>query len=157
MKNKIILTLFILTLAGLMVFGAANANAQDLKGPYQSIIQKLVQKFGLKESDVQTVFNEARQERQSQMQAKFEERLNQLVKDGKITEAQKQAILAKHKELQEKKQQEVQSWQNMTPEQRRQAKEVQKQELESWAKQNGIDLKYFFGGRMGRFGGMKGH
>lgn len=33
------------------------------------------------------------------MEARYEERLNQAVKDGKLTEEQKTKILAKHKEL----------------------------------------------------------
>lgn len=117
-KSKFILAVLATVFFSITVFGISQVNAQGSTGNYPSVIQKLVQKFGLKESDVQTVFDEARQERQSQVQAKFEERLNQWVKDGKLTESQKQAILAKHKELQEKKQNELQNWQNMTPEQR---------------------------------------
>jgi len=153
MKSKLILLALTLTLVGLAVFGVSQVQAQSSQGKYPSIVQKLVQRFGLKENDVQAVFDEARQERQSQMQARFEERLNQAVKDGKITESQKQAILAKHKELQEKRLSEKENWQNTTPEQRRQAIQEKKQELESWANQNGIDLKYLFGW----FGMKRGH
>jgi hypothetical protein len=42
----------------------------------------------------------------------------------------------------------------MTPEQRKAAMEAEKTDLENWAKQNNIDMKYLFGGDMkGR--GMK--
>lgn len=145
MKNKLLLPVLALVIFGLAVLGVSQVKAQGQQGKYPLIIQKLVERFGLKESDVQAVFDEVRQERQLQMQERFEERLDQAVKDGKITESQKQAILAKHKELAEKRLQNPKDWQNMTPEQRRQAMQEQKKELESWASQNGIDLKYFFG------------
>lgn len=153
MKNKLLLPVLVLALVGLAVFGMSQVQAQNQQSKYPSIIQKLVERFGLKESEVQAVFDEARQERQQQMQARFEEHLNQAVKDGKISESQKQAILVKHNELAEERLQNKENWQNMTPEQRRQAMQEQKQELESWASQNGIDLKYLFGG----FGMKRGH
>ncbi len=150
MKNKLLLPVLAFVLGGLIVFGVSKVQAENQQVKFPPIIQKLVERFGLKESDVQTVLNEVRRERQQQMQTRLEERLNQAVKDGKITESQKQAILAKHKELQEKRLQNKQDWQNMTPEQRRQAMQEQSQELKSWASQNNIDLEYFFG-----WGGMK--
>lgn len=67
-----------------------------------SLIQMLSSKFGLQESEVQSVFNQHRDEMQKNMQAKVEARLTQLVTDGKITEAQKQLILTKHVELQKR-------------------------------------------------------
>ena len=155
--KKIVSFIFILTLAGVVVFGAANTYAQSPtpSNPFQTIVQRIAQKFGLNEADVQSVFDEVRQEHQFQVQVKFEERLAQLVTQGEITETQKQLILAKHKELLEKKQQT--DWQNMTYEQRRQAKESQRQEMENWAKENGIDLQFIFGG-FHKFGwGMGGH
>ncbi|MEK9143674.1 MAG: hypothetical protein AAB481_03535 [Patescibacteria group bacterium] len=63
----------------------------------------MVAKFGLSESDIQSVFDEARNERQTRMQTRFDDKLSQAVKDGKLTEVQKQAILAKQKELQANK------------------------------------------------------
>lgn len=144
----VIAILFVVTflIAGMFTY------AQSQSGDFPTIVQKLAQKFGLKESDVQAVFDEHRTEKQTQMQAEFEEWLTKAVKDGKITEAQKQAVFAKHKELQEKR---LSVWQNlkdMTPEERREASQTQRQELESWAEQQGIDIKYLSG-----FGGFKGH
>lgn len=153
MKNKWLLPIALLTLAGFIVIGATDIYAQNPTGFYPSIVQKLAQKFGLKESDIQSVFDEARNERRSQMLTKFEDRLNKAVKDGKLIEVQKQAILSKHKELQDLKLSNLQNWKNMTPDQRRAEMQKQKQDLQDWAKQNGIDLSYLFGG-FGR--GMKG-
>jgi len=138
-------------LAGVAFWGSAYTYAQSSQGKYPSIVQKLVQRFGLAESDVQAVFDEAKKEREDQMKTKFEDRLTQAVKDGKLTDTQKQAILTKMQEMQTNRQTNAANWQNMTPEQRKTTFQAQRQELESWAKQNGIDLKYFFGGF-----GMKG-
>lgn len=142
---------------GAAVVSINRVYAQEVQGKYPSIIQKLVQKFGLKEAEVKSVFDEAFKERQSQKQAKFEERLNQDVKDGKITEAQKKLILAKHQELQEKRGEKPENWQAMTPKQRREMMQTQKQELEKWVKENNLDPKYLFGGyergMKGRFPG----
>lgn len=151
-KSKFILIAIFIALAGLATISVARVYAGDFQGRSRTIIQKLVQKFNLKESDVQAVFDEVRREHQNQMQANLEERLTQAVKDGKITEAQKQLILAKHKELQDKREKDFANWQNLTPEQKREKMQTQKDELEAWAKQNGIDLQYFFG--FGKFKGM---
>ena len=156
MKHKILVPALVLTILSAGIFGTGKVVAESSQGNYPPIIQKLVQKFGLKENEVQVVFDEARKERQTQMQTKFEERLNQIVADGKLNEAQKQMILAKHKELAEKRGTKPENWQNMTPEQRRQYMETQRQELEAWAKQNNIDLQYFLGG-FGKGFGRMGH
>jgi hypothetical protein len=59
------------------------------------IVQRLAQKFGLQETEVQAVFDEVHQERHQKMKQDMENRLNQAVQEGKITESQKQAILDK--------------------------------------------------------------
>lgn len=115
----------------LLVAGAlaARVNAHGTT-PQQTLIQKLVAKFGLKEADIQSIFDEIQTERQKEMQTRFDEKLTQAVKDGKITQAQKQAILAKYKELQVKNQQ-------------------SREELEAWARANNIDLSYLWGWHRG--------
>lgn len=133
-------------IASFLTIGAIGAQAQD-KTTYQtSLIQKISQKFGLKEADVKAVFDQQHTEKQAQMQAKMDEKLAQLVKDGKITEAQKNLILAKHKEMQSNRQSKMEAMKNMTPEQRKAAMEQHKKELQDWATQNGIDSQYLFGG-----------
>jgi AraC-like DNA-binding protein len=135
MKNKFVLPMVILTGALFVTFALTSASAQTpAGGPFQTIVQKLAQKFGLKESDVQSVFDQARTERVANMQKKLDDRLSQDVKDGKINEAQKQLIIAKLQELKTQRQENQQS-------------------LKDWASQNGIDIKYLFGG----FGRGFGH
>jgi hypothetical protein len=149
MKQKIIIPVLVITMAGASVFGAGQALAQDdqqTDQPHAFIIQKLATKFGLNETDVEAVFKEARVEKQAQMQAKLEDRLSKIVSEGKVTEAQKQAILAKHQELRDKRQAMMDETEKLTPEQRRERLKTEKEELETWAKDNGIELRYFFGG-----------
>lgn len=146
---------------GLMVAGALTsyAYAQDTTTPHQTIIQKLVAKFGLRESDVKSVFDEIRDERQSQMQTRTDDRLSQAVKNSKITEVQKQAILAKQKELQTAKLADKEAWKSLTPEARKAAMEKEKTDLDAWAKTNGIDVSFLRNGYKGFRHGfrMSGH
>jgi len=66
----------------------------------------IAQKFGLDQAQVQSVFDQFRQERRQEMQQtaqqREEDRLNKLVEEGKITKEQKQAILDKLAELRKK-------------------------------------------------------
>jgi hypothetical protein len=158
-KSKIILSIVGLALVGTILFGAVNTFAQSAtsdQNPMASLVQKIADKFGLKKEDVQAVFDQDRLDRQAQMQARFEEKLAQDVKDGKITEAQKQLILEKRKSLGANRQAKMESMKNMTGDERRTAVESQRQELENWAKENGIDLKYLMGGFKGHPGGFRG-
>src|SRR5690349_14401657 len=105
MKKQIVVPALALVITGAVLMGTLQVSAQegaDMRDVHTTLVQKIAQKFGLKESDVQTVFDEVRSEKQTEMQARFEEKLTQAVKDGKITEAQKTAIIAKHKEMQQK-------------------------------------------------------
>lgn len=67
---------------------------------YSNLVTQIAQRFNLKESDVQDVVNQVRQSKVSSMQANWEARLAKAVTEGKITDAQKSAIIAKHAELQ---------------------------------------------------------
>jgi hypothetical protein len=153
MKGKMILPVLAVMLLSVAAVGAVKTYAIDSQNNHSSIVQKLVQKFGLKESDVQAVFNEARQERQASMRVKFEERIDQAVKKGELTEVQKQKILAKHKEIQAGRLDKPENWQNLSREERQAKMQIERQELESWAKDNDIDMKYFFGGGRMKVGG----
>ncbi len=144
-KKQIIIPALVLTVVGGMVFGTGYVSAQSADDHNTTLIQKLVQRFGLKTEDVQAVFNEQRQEHQANMQAKAEERLTQAVTDGKLTESQKQLILAKQKELQAARETEMENFKNMTEEQRKTQMEAKRQELKAWAEQNNIDLRYVMG------------
>ena len=68
-----------------------------------------------------------------------------------LSSAQARIILAKHEELRAEKQANWESLKNMSPEERHESMQSQREELESWAEANGIDLSFFRLGK-GRFG-----
>ena len=166
MNKKIILSatvVGVLSLAGLA--GVSLAQAQ---GPadQSSLIQKIAEHFGLNQDEVQTVFNEYRQEeqtqRQAEMQTKREEVLSQAVTDGKITQEQKSAILAKEAEMQ----QQVSELKDLSNEERQTQMTALREEMRAWFESQGIDETQLGLGRLGegpgdgehrgpRFGGME--
>ncbi len=145
MKRKIILTAVAITVLGAGTLAASTAFAQNdttNKDHMSPLVQKISDKFGLNKDEVQAVVDEHHTQRKAQMHARFEEKLTQAVKDGKITETQKQAIITKFKELKEHKSVGKESLRSMTPEQRKAAFEKKHQELKEWAQANDIDLQY---------------
>ena len=145
MQKKLLLTAAAVAIVGTTLVGATQAFAQSndtSDNPRSSLVERIANKFGLQESEVQAVFDEARSQHQAEMQQRSEERLSQLVSDGKITEEQKQLIISKRDELRAEHQSEHESMQDLTPEERRAAMDEHRQELEDWASQNGIDPQY---------------
>lgn len=140
LRKNILLSVLGLTLIGGTLIGVTSVSAQDATGKSQSITQKLAQRFNLNEADVKAVFVEEHQARHAQMKTAFEQRLAQAVADRKITEAQKTAILNKFSEMKATKLNPGQ-FKNQTPEQRKQATEQKKSELETWATENGLTLE----------------
>lgn len=140
-----------MVILGLAVtLAAAGQIKADEQGNSSSLIQKLVEKFNLNKEEVQAVFNEEREERQAENQTRFENRLTQAVTDGKLTEEQKQKILAKHAELQAQMEAERQSAEGLTPEQRREAAKERHEALKTWAEENGIEVDWLEGRHQGK-------
>jgi len=100
--------------------------------PFPPLIQKIIEKFNLNPSEVQKVIDEERQEREKQRLSLLEEKLNQAVKDGVISEEQKKALLER--------------WQNKW-QQRRQIREEERK----WLEENKIDWQ-----KLGPYLGGKG-
>lgn len=150
-KKKMLFPVMALAVLAGGLLTVTNASAEDSVNPHGAIVQKIAGKFGLNQNEVQKVFDESRDEHQTEMQKKHEERLNTLVSEGKITEAQKTLLLNKHKEMKAERG-DNDAWRKLTPEERRSQMEKKRTELENWAKANGIDTQYLFEGN-----GMKGH
>jgi TRAP-type mannitol/chloroaromatic compound transport system substrate-binding protein len=149
MNKKTLLIIGAVTVLGVGTAFTTVASAQSNGGtqdPTSSLVQKIADKFNLNKDEVQKVFSEHRDgmkfNMKANMQARHEERLNQLVSEGKITEEQKNLIMNKMKELHEKKASEMETWKDLKPEERRAKMEATRTELESWAKQNGINPEY---------------
>jgi hypothetical protein len=116
-------------------FGAGTILA-DNNNSHDTLISKISQTFNLNESDVEAVFQSVRDERQVEMKKQQEERLNDAVNDGVITEEQKNTMLTKMQEHQ------AQKGQN-------------REEMQKWFEEQGIDqtkLRNYLGdqGRGGR-------
>ncbi len=147
--------------AGGGVVGSSKTFAQGLErsdDPMSSLVTKIAERFNLNKDEVKQVFDAELEEHHKQMQEKAVEDLAKLVEDGKITEAQKQLIVDKRSELHASHMEKMTNLQGSTREEIRAAMEKEKSELEQWAKDNGIDVSYVFGGmkRMGFGGGMRG-
>ena len=126
-KKNIIIAVFSLVLIGVLTFAASDVNAGWFGFDNTGFISNFAKKLGIGEDKVTQALDSIQSERQKEMKTRFEERLTQLVKDGKITENQKQAILKKHDELQTKR-------------------TAERQEMQNWAKQNGLENFHSFGG-----------
>jgi hypothetical protein len=127
--------------AGAGVVGLTHTHAADTSTG-KTLVQKIAEKFNLKESDVQTVFDQDRTDHEAEMKQAMADRLTQAVTDGKITADQKQKILDKQQELRTQMEANRDSFKTMTEAERRAAMEKQRTDLEQWAKDNGIDPQY---------------
>lgn len=159
MQKKILLTAAALAIVGTTLLTANNAFAQTsdtTTNPMSSLVEKIATKFGLDKNEVQALFDEERQTHEAEHKAREEARLQQLVSDGKITEAQKQLIITKQEELRTQHQSEHESLLNRTAQERQAAMEAHKKALEDWAAQNGIDSQYLMPFKMKGGPGMRG-
>jgi hypothetical protein len=131
----------LIAISGMVGVSKANNNG-DRQG---TIIQKITERFNLNQSEVEEFFNQQRDERHQEKQAKAEENLNQAVADGKITEEQKSQILAKQEEFKNQRE----SSKDLSNEERKQKMTEHREEMKKWAEENGIDMKDIRGGEKG--------
>lgn len=108
-------------------------NKTQNQGTFPPIIEKLIERFNLNKDEVKKTIEDYKTERQNQRRKQIEERLNKAVKDGVITEAQKEALLKKMEE-----------WQNQNRNQR--------EEMRKWLEDSGIDFKKLAPYGIGMFG-----
>lgn len=148
MKNKIILTALAITSAGAIALGTNSVSAQTAATEsYPPIVQKLAQRFGLQENEVQAVFDEERTEHHQLMQQSLEDRLNQAVSDGTLTPEQMEAIKLKHQEMQEKRTAYMEDRVFQTPGERQEMMQSHREEFREWSEANGITFEQLFLGR----------
>lgn len=155
LNKKIILPVLGLATAATVGFSTVTqAQAQGPENGQQGLMQRIAQHFNLNQDEVEQVFAEDRQERQKQrqqeMQQRFEENLSTAVSEGRLTEEQKQAVLAKHQEIQAK----MEELKDLDPEERREQVQAVHQEMQDWAEGQGIDLEDC-GGMMGPMEGAE--
>lgn len=117
-----------------------------------TLAQKIASKFGLNASDVQSVIDQNREDKQAQHEANFKTNLAAAVKDGKITQAQADHITGVMSQIDSLRA-------GKTPDQLDQSTKDQikklMQDLRQWAKDNNVKMQFAMGangghGRMGR-------
>lgn len=129
MTNKTLLTLAaagVLLTGSVFVYKDAFADDSSTLPPF---MHNFAEKFGLNEDEVGQYMNEQREEHRTEMQAQAskrqQERLQEAVDAGVITQEQANALTAKREENRQ---------------QREQARSEHQAEMQAWAEQNGIDL-----------------
>ncbi|MBU0569393.1 hypothetical protein KKB40_01260 [Patescibacteria group bacterium] len=142
MRRKLTLAIAAIALIGAIGYGTTVAIVRASEEQSHPMVQVLAEKFGLNEDEVRDAFDEVRADHFAQMQTRREERLNQAVEDGVISESQKQVLLERREEMKANREQ-------------------HREEMQVWFAEQGIDheaLMQYMGGfkKHGRFGGMKG-
>ncbi|NCS32663.1 hypothetical protein GW793_04205 [bacterium] len=89
----------VLTL-GLLGAGATIVSAAGNTSTYPPIVEKISERFGLDNEEVGSFFEEEHAMRGAEVKERHEEHLSQLVNEGVVTEEQKDALDAKHDEMQ---------------------------------------------------------
>lgn len=111
---------------------------------FDDLSKFIADKFHLNQNQVTSALEEYHTKHQTVMQQQREDRqkarLDQLVKDGKITKDQENAIIAELASLRTKYN--LPNMKNLTQEERQQKLEAMQTELQNWAKDHSIDLQY---------------
>ncbi len=141
-KRIILPTLLLTGALAVGALGISRVSAEEMTS-YPPVVQKLAERFGLNVEEVEAVFEEERANHHAEMLTNFEDRLSEAVTNGKITEAQKQAILDKHEEMQAK----MDEFRDLTGQERKAKMDAWHTELRAWAQSQSIDLPFMEFGR----------
>ena len=135
-------------LVGATGVGLASAQSSSTSG--NSLVDKIASTFNLNKADVQKVFDEDRADHEAQRAADIKTKLDAAVKDGKLTQAQEDALIAKFKEMKATMDANRDAMQNKTDAERKAAMDAQRTAFQKWLTDNNIPEEY------ARFG-MGGH
>ncbi len=150
-KRYLVVPIAALGLIAVLAFSNVDeANAQERQWSKGSFAQAIAEKFNLDQTQVEEVMQDFHQQnmevRQQEMQTRLEERLDQAVAEGKLTDAQRYAILEKHEEMHDKME-ELRD-QDLSPDEMHEQMADIRDEMEVWAQEQGIDFDLFM--RMGK-------
>jgi hypothetical protein len=123
-------------------FAAQNATESPEKGR-SGLISWLAEKFNLETTDVQAIFDEFRDQKQVNFQARYEAFLDQAVLDGELTQEQADSILGKHTEIKNFRE----GLRGQTPEEIQSAMESEREDLKQWAADNNVPERFLRFGR----------
>ena len=145
---------------GAGVANAASSTSSTTSHPMSGLVDALATKFNLNKGEVQKVVDEQRTTMEAQRETEVKTEVVKLVTDGKISQAQADAINAKRAELTAARETNHDSMKDKTDAERKTARDAQKSALETWAKENNISnqyLRYVIGhGGPGRHGDRGG-
>lgn len=142
------------SVTGLGVAHAATSNnTNSSSGPMSSLVNAIASKFNLKTADVQAVFDAQHAQKEAQETADVKAKVSQLVSDGKLTQTQATALLAKRAELQQQRDANRSTMHSMTDAERKAAIDKEKTALDTWFSEQGISTDYRYLVR----GGPHGH
>ncbi len=142
-------TLTYLLIGGLIVSSLAVGlvvDADERGRGISSMRDSLVERFNLDEDEVEEFI----QEKQGSFRAQREShscdscgRLEQMVEEGSLTEEQRNTLEEKREEIME-------GWEDLSVEDRRAKKEEMRGEMASWAEEQGVEFGLMGGGKMKR-------
>lgn len=135
---------------------SAETSSSNTDTPMSSLIDKISSTFNVDKSKVQALFDEEKNSREAEREKMQTERLQKFVDDGTITAAQKSAIEKKIAEMKTERESSREEMKNLTDEERKEKMDEKKTELESWAKEQGLDLAKLKGVLGGGHGGLGG-
>ena len=153
MKKKIIIpSIFAVAVLALAVMMSSSVSAQNDENG-NTLSYRIAQRFGLNETEVREEFDTFRDERRADMYAKYAERLNDLMAEGKLTKEQRDKILEKHEEMQDMSE----SMRDLSPEERREQMESHRGEMKAFMEEIGVDEPLMMGpmGKGGEHGGKE--
>ena len=135
-KQKIALGAVLSATALAGFYGVSTASAATTaNADFPPMVQKIVEKYNLNKDEVKAIVDQDRTERQAEREKAMTDRLTQSVTDGKITEAQKTAILAKHEEIQAKRE----GYRTLSQSERKAKMNELRTEMQTFLKAQGID------------------
>lgn len=141
MKKSLIAAMAVVALgAGALGTNAVFA-AEDGKGPANNLVSAIAERFNLDPVEVQAVFDAEHEEIRAAHEARAEERLQQMVVDGELTQEQADLITTKHEEHRAL----MEGLKDLTEEERGTAMKTHMEELRAWAEKNTIPVGMLIG------------
>lgn len=132
------------TFVGVGAASAASTTSNTKTDPMSSLVDALVSKFNLKKADVQAVFDAQKTTMDKQREADAAAEIKQLVTDGKLTQAQADAITVKRAALQKEHDANRSSMNATSDTERKAVIEAEKTALDAWLKEQGISTDYAY-------------
>jgi len=135
-----------ITVGGAALFAVSQVHAQTTNGT-SSLVETLAQKLNIDPVKIQSVVDQFKQDHRAKMEQNMQQReerhLTKLVQDGKLTDAQKQAILNELSALKTKYNPD--NFKNLSADDRKKQMQAMHDELKSWLQSQGIDPTILMG------------